>query len=376
MSSAIGVGFSDQHLKTSFEPLRSSELQGFCQQQAEQLVSQPPIFWARLVYYDPQLEAHRDVTSYAQTQPYFSQKTLAYLRSEAWLLDFPPAFTLNELILDSFTSSCYICPLGYRNQKPEYILILAHEPLSSSLQQCVKDYTVLLSKYLDIYLNCWRQQVEIQLLEQIVQRVGHQLRNPLALIGLYAENLCLGLPTGPWQEQATVIRETIQDLNTNLTELIYCGQGTKLRVILQDLRTLVAESIKELQPWLDQKQLQIFYPDASTTLAVDRLQIKQVFANLLSNAVHFSPHSGTITCKWQIFQGEVLIQISDQGPGLSPEDLQQVFTPFYSRRVGGTGLGLTIAKKIVLDHQGSLWARNLSGGGAQFSLLLPRPMAS
>ena len=201
------------------------------------------------------------------------------------------------------------------------------------------------------------------------------MRNPLALIGLYAENLCLGLPDGLWQEQATIIRETIQDLDTNLTELIYCGQGTKLKVTLQDLRTVVVESIQGLQPWINQKDIQICYPETSTTLAIDRLQMKQVFDNLLSNAIHFSPHSGTITCSWQIYQNEVLICISDQGPGLSPEDLKQIFTAFYSRRPGGTGLGLTIAKKIVLDHQGSLWAQSSVKGGATFSLTLPRSKA-
>ncbi|MEJ1935351.1 ATP-binding protein, partial [Nostoc sp. NIES-2111] len=93
---------------------------------------------------------------------------------------------------------------------------------------------------------------------------------------------------------------------------------------------------------------------------------------ILSNAVYFSPESGTITCSWQIFQTEVLIKISDQGQGLSPEDMQKIFTPFYTRRPGGTGLGLTIAKKIILDHHGNLWAQSVAEGGAQFCIILPR----
>jgi signal transduction histidine kinase len=57
---------------------------------------------------------------------------------------------------------------------------------------------------------------------------------------------------------------------------------------------------------------------------------------------------------------------------MSQQDLENLFTPFYSKRPGGTGLGLAIAKKIILDHQGSLWAQNLPVGGAQFSMSLPR----
>ena len=73
-----------------------------------------------------------------------------------------------------------------------------------------------------------------------------------------------------------------------------------------------------------------------------------------------------------MFKEEVFIQVSDEGKGIPPEDLRNIFNPFYSRRSGGTGLGLTIAKKIVLDHQGNLWAKNNPEGGAEFCLILPK----
>ncbi|MEH2334313.1 sensor histidine kinase [Nostoc sp.] len=367
------LGFSLQKLENGSNYLNSSDIQSFCQLESEQLTSQYPIFFARIVYHDYLLKNHQEVIHYGQDQASFSPKILAYLRSEAWLTDFPPALTLHEFRLNDFSSISYICPIGYRNQKPEYIQIITHEPLSSSLQLYVKRSAMLLSKYVDIYLDYGRQKTEIQLLENILHRVGHQLRNSLGLIGLYAHNLYLGLKDSPWQEQATIIGESIEDLDTNLNELIDCGQSAKLRVTFQDLRNLVVESITNLQPLINQKKIKISIPDTSTILKIDRLQMKQVFDNLLSNAVHFSPNSGTITCSWQIFQDEVLIKILDQGPGLSQEDLQKVFSPFYSRRRGGTGLGLTIAKKIILDHQGSIWAQVLSERGAQFSLILPRP---
>ncbi|MBE9001279.1 HAMP domain-containing histidine kinase [Nostoc sp. LEGE 12447] len=367
------LGFYVQKLENGSNYLNSSDIQSYCQLESEQLTSQYPIFFARIVYHDYLLKNHQEVINYGQDQAPFSHKTLAYLRSEAWLTDFPPALTLHEFRLKDFSSISYICPIGYKNQKPEYIQIITHKPLSESLQLYVKRSAMLLSKYADIYLDYGRQKTEIQLLEDILHRIGHQLRNSLGLIGLYAHNLCLGLEDSPWQEQATIIGESIQDLDTNLNELIDCGQSAKLRVKLQDLRSLVLESIKNLQPLINEKELKILIPETSTILKIDKLQMKQVFDNILSNAVHFSPNSGTITCSWQVFQDEVLIKISDQGPGLSQEDLQKVFTPFYSRRRGGTGLGLTIAKKIILDHQGSIWAQALSESGAQFSVILPRP---
>ncbi|GAA6616012.1 HAMP domain-containing sensor histidine kinase [Scytonema sp. NUACC26] len=351
--------------------LLSSKLQSFCQVQIEQLTIQSPIVFARIVYYDPISKTHQEVINYARSQPSFSHNTLAYLKSEEWLLELPPVLTLHEVNL-FFAANSYICTIGYRNQQPEYIQILTEATLPVSLQNYVKQCAILLNNYLDLYWECEQHKSEIQLLEQIIQRAGHQLRNNLGLIGLYAQNLYLGLKNDFWQEQASIICESIQELDNNLTELIYCGQSTKLRVSLQDLRTLVLDSVKGLQPLINQKHLQICLPNSSNFLEIDYLQMKQVFENLLSNAVYFSPQYGTITCSWQVFQSEVLIKISDQGSGLSQQDLQKIFTPFYSRRAGGTGLGLTIAKKIILDHQGSIWGQNLPTGGAQFSLILPR----
>jgi signal transduction histidine kinase len=368
----MAIYSSVQHIQAKSKSSQSVDLQSFCQQQLEQLTIQYPICFARIIYYDAFQKSHQELINYAEEQVPLSQNIINYFRKEQWLTEYPPAFTLNIISIDNVELLCYFCPFGYRNQKPEYIQLLAKEPLSPTLQKYVIQSALLLSKYLDIYLECGQQKAEVQLLEHIIQRASHQLRNSLGLIGLYAENLCLGLQENIWQEQANIIRESIQELDANLAELIYCGHQDKLKVSLQDLRGLAKESVTALLPLIHQKKIQILLPDTSTVLAIDRLQIKQVFDNLLCNAVHFSPEKGKINFNWQVFQSEVIIRISDQGSGLSQEDIQKIFTPFYSRRPGGTGLGLTIAKKIILDHQGSIWGQNLPSGGAQFSIILPR----
>lgn len=350
----------------------TTDLDRFCRLQAEQLVFHAQILFVKILYSDPIQKQERIVTSSTRLESDSIQAELADFRSEEWLIEFPPAFTINEVEIENFNYKCYICPIGYKNQKLEYILVFTHKKLCLNLQNHIKQTAESINNYLNIFAAREHQQSTIQVLEHIIHRIGHQLRHPLGSIGLYAQNLCLGLPSGTWQEQAAIIREIAQDLDRNITELIYCGQKAKLKVALQDLRGLILESIQSLQPSIEQKRLQINYPNISTNLAVDRWQMKQVFDNLLSNAIHFSPVASIITWNWQIFQDEILIQISDRGCGLSPEDLQKIFNPFYSRRSGGTGLGLTIAKKIVLDHQGSIWGQNFANGGAQFCLSLPR----
>lgn len=346
----------------------NSSLSRFCQLQVDQIAAQSSITWAQIVHYDPALNTHQEVFCQAGG---VDAGMRAELQSAINLTDFPPVLTLMELPLKSPCWSAYFCPLGYRNYQPEYILVLANPPLSSALRDYIISCAKLTYDHFELGANLYHQKAENQLLEQIFHRVGHQLRSPLSLISLYAENLRLEL-SGRQAEQQTVIRDTVQDLLSNLNDLIYCGKSSQLRIALHDIQALMVETIQELQPWLTEKQLQIVYAPVSITLRVDRVQIKQVFTNLLSNAIHFSPRAGIIYINWQVFQSEMLIQITDQGQGLSESDLKKIFTPFYSQRPGGTGLGLTIAQKIMLDHQGSLWAQNSPAGGAQFSLTLPR----
>ncbi|MBD2343800.1 sensor histidine kinase [Anabaena subtropica] len=367
------LSFSLQKLEGNSGNLHQLNIQNFCQLQAEQLTSHYPILCIRIVYYNSLLKTHQEVISYNKDQLIFPPKKLAYLRSESWMKTLPHTLELEEFELPDLPEFIsYVCPIGYKNQKPEYIQIIAHESLSLNLQKYVINAAILLNRYADICQENERQKLEIKLLENVLQKIGHQVRNSLSLIGLYAHNLYLGLEEICWQEQAKIICKSIEDLDTNLTDLISCGQSANLSIAPQDLRSLVVETIKYLQPLIAQKNLTISIPETSTMLLLDRLQMKQVFDNIISNAIQYSPSLATINCNWQIFNEEVLIKISDQGAGISQEDIPKIFNPFYSRRQGGTGLGLTIAKKIVLDHHGHLWAQNLPGGGAVFSIILPR----
>ncbi|HAJ63748.1 MAG TPA: sensor histidine kinase, partial [Cyanobacteria bacterium UBA8543] len=331
------------------------DIRCFCQQQVEQFVTLP-IAAAWIVYNDPKQE-HRQSVVYYPPNSGGSYPQLSDLESHGCKFESLPTLSLRE-VATAGGLKAFVCLLDLYCCEPEYLLLWANAPLSAQEKHWTEQQMQLLLNHLVIYREYSRQQAEIQLLEQVVRRAEHQLRNPLAMISLYAENLCLGSPAGRLKEQAMLIRETVDDLSTNLTDLLYCGQQEKLRVAPHDLWEIVGQSIKGLQPLLEQKQLQILCSQTPVTLAVDRWQIKQVFDNLLSNAVYFSPQMETVTCNWTVFRDEVLIEVLDQGPGLSEEDLKQAFTPFYSRRPRGTGLGLAIAKKIILDHKGRLWVQN------------------
>lgn len=214
------------------------------------------------------------------------------------------------------------------------------------------------------------------LLDAVLQRTRHQLRTPLALILLQADLLKTIARDEQSQEWLDDLRDTALAMNVSLDHLTEVGRilapPPELQAEPCDLRQLFEHCCRAMQPWILEKQLTLTMSPQPLRLWAHGWKIQQVLQNILSNAIAFSPVQGIITCEWQSFQTEVLIQVGDQGPGLSAEDLRSLGTPFYSRRPGGTGLGLSIAKQLILEHQGSLWAKNLPTGGAQFCIMLPR----
>ncbi|MBM0744545.1 HAMP domain-containing histidine kinase [Phormidium sp. CLA17] len=208
-------------------------------------------------------------------------------------------------------------------------------------------------------------------LQEILQRQRHQLRTPLALMLLYVDLLKKTVVDRRSQDWIQHLHTTIQEMHISLDHLTESPDSAN-QLAPCDLRQVLHQCLQGMHLWIEQKQLKLSCDAEPLWLRVDEWKIKQVFQNLLANAIAFSPIAGQITCTWQTFQTEVLIKINDNGPGLSGEDLRSLGTPFYSRRLGGTGLGLSIAKQIILEHQGSLWGSNLPDGGAQFCIVLPR----
>lgn len=215
------------------------------------------------------------------------------------------------------------------------------------------------------------QRQQVSHYQHILRRLEHQLRHPLAMVHLYAANLHNSLTQAGDRQQAQTIREAVGHLSDQLTDLIAGCQRSQVQAELCSVPDLWAEAWQGLRLLAQATGVSLVLGHRPLTLVADRAQLIQVFTNLLHNALCFSPPQGQIFAQWQAFQREVVITLADQGPGLSPTDLQQMFRPYYSNRPQGSGLGLTIARQMVQQHGGKLWAENLPQGGAQFSLVLP-----
>ena len=353
----------------------TQKLKHFLQLQIDQLAAQSQIQWTQVVYQDPQMSERQQVLQASQTPFPFAQETLNYLQTEGWLADETSALSPKPIDSEIIEKGFYYCHFGETGQHNQYLLLFANKPLSHIHRQFIKRTAASIGAYIDEHQQNWQHRQKIKILEDLAQRVGHQLRHPLGLISLYAHNLSQLLPKGKEQEQASVIRKTAGDLDRTLTEIMQSASSKKLELIPQDICSLVHKTVEEFQGWILEKDLQICCAERPLTLKIDPLQIKQAIGNLLSNAIHFSPQGAKIFIDWQEQQGNVLLTLRDEGPGLSSEDLEKLFKPFYTRRSEGTGLGLAIARKIILDCGGKLWAKNAPEKGAEFFITLPRSIS-
>lgn len=342
-----------------------SGLRSFCRLQIEQILSVLPDAGIRLVYQTPQ--SKRELAVYGQEfWTLLAPEVQSFLASESWWIKNSMG-RLKEVVTES-RRQFYACSLS--QNKPEYLLVGTTKLLTANQKRFVENATQLLSQYLSTVRELAIQRQAQQQIEQRNQSIEHQVKSPIALIQIYTEILLSTVLAGESRSYLESIQAAIKDIDRHLKQISI--KQKPLRVEAHDLTQIVAQSVKQLQPWLAEKQIRVEYPRSSVWIDIDAWQLKQVFDNLLANAIYFSPDSGTIECFWQASAQEIVIEISDQGIGLSEADLEQVFTPFYSRRPEGTGLGLSIAQTIIEAHHGDIRVSNRPTGGATFSFTLPR----
>jgi signal transduction histidine kinase len=124
-------------------------------------------------------------------------------------------------------------------------------------------------------------------------------------------------------------------------------------------------------------EFEIDFPDNFPIILGDIDRLTQVFSNLFSNAIKYSPNGGEIRIAGQVLGNQVVVCVSDQGSGIAPEDIPHVFDRFYrakeaSRTTKGTGLGLYLAKAVIEAHHGRIWVDPRPGDGARICFSLPR----
>jgi len=228
-----------------------------------------------------------------------------------------------------------------------------------------------------------------------VANVSHELRTPLTAIRGYVEAL-LDAPVGPDDTQRfleIVARHTsrMERLVKDLLRLARLDAGQEpLDLVECSVDALFAAVVSDLSPTLDTRRQRVVFdiaPGAAMVLG-DPAKLHDLLRNLVENAAAYSPERSEIRLAAADEGTHFALRVVDQGPGIPEADLTRVFERFYrvdkarSRESGGTGLGLSIVRHLVELHQGEVSAANRPGGGAMFTVRLPkqragaRPMAT
>ncbi len=203
--------------------------------------------------------------------------------------------------------------------------------------------------------------------------MAHEVRTPLGILRSSAQLLERQSELGAKGRELTgYIKSETERLNQLVTTLLECARPRPPDFRPHDLHDIVRHVLDLIASNADRKGIQVELDLAATSsiLACDREQLIQVFINLIINAIHFTPEGGRIRVSTRNRGGSLVAAVADDGPGIAKDRRQQVFDPFYTRREGGIGLGLTIVQQIVRGHNGEIWISESPWGGACFNVSL------
>ncbi len=222
-----------------------------------------------------------------------------------------------------------------------------------------------------------------QLKTNFLALASHELRTPLGVIIGYATFLQEESPGELSEHAKQVLNAAMQmrvlvDAMTNL-DMLRSKEMVMHRLVIpvQQVLRSAHDEVKKLADAKGQ-HLKLELPEAPIPVKCDPERLTSVFVNLLDNAVRFTPEGGTITLGATVRTGAVLLWVQDTGVGIPPEEMKRIFQGFYqiephtTRKHGGMGIGLSIAKGLVDAHQGKIWAESPGPGkGSTFKVLLP-----
>ncbi|MFH1654869.1 MAG: ATP-binding protein [Pseudomonadota bacterium] len=222
---------------------------------------------------------------------------------------------------------------------------------------------------------------------EFVSTVSHELRTPLTTIKEFISIISKEIPgrlTKDQKKYVDIVKGNVDRLTrliTNLLDISKIEAGkVDIKKQLVDITNLVNEIVSSFTPELKGKHIELKSLFSATAIAVyvDPDKITQVFTNLISNAMKFTPEKGKITVEIKDTEKEIVCSVTDTGKGIGKDDMDRLFGKFqqFDRIAGagakGTGLGLAISKELVELHKGSIWAESKINGGSKFVFTLPK----
>lgn len=214
-------------------------------------------------------------------------------------------------------------------------------------------------------------------LGELTAGVAHEVRNPLFAVSSLVE---------AWAQQPSrdptpfvdALRREVTRLQALMIELLEFGKPSSEASQPGQLSAAIQGAVRACEPEARARNVRLVTETlADAQVAMFPRRLERVFVNLIQNAIQHSPAGGEVTIEIsassEASAQALQVAVRDQGAGIAPQDLPRLFTPFFSRRGGGFGLGLAISRRIIDEHRWRVVAANGPSGGAVMTVIVPMP---
>lgn len=219
--------------------------------------------------------------------------------------------------------------------------------------------------------EAFRMSDKLKAVGEMAAGLAHEIRNPLTAIKGFVQ-------LAEWQLQAkneyfSIIKEEIERIDSITSEMLMLAKPNPSKMRIADLRTILkaVSTLLETQAIMSNIEIVCEFPDSPGWVECDENQIKQVFVNLIKNAIEAMKSGGRITVTTSRDRGLVCAKVIDEGCGIPGELLGKIGQPFYTTKDKGTGLGLMVSYKIIENHRGSITVSSVENAGTTFCVRLP-----
>jgi signal transduction histidine kinase len=259
---------------------------------------------------------------------------------------------------------------------------LAEEELRKTNERLEEALAQLLTKTQELASmtqQLW-QASKLATMGELAASVAHELNNPLATLALHAEFLLERLPHDDPKRQAVgVIEQEIERMATLVSNLLLFSRRSQPQISTINMAEELQNSLEFIKYHLRSHSISVAtdFAEALPSVHADQQQLRQVFLNLLTNASDAMPEGGTLTVRARKHRengsAAVIVEFSDTGIGIQPEDMRKLWEPFFTTKPEGkgTGLGLPICRRTIEEHRGTIDIESPPGKGTTVRIILP-----
>jgi two-component system NtrC family sensor kinase len=207
---------------------------------------------------------------------------------------------------------------------------------------------------------------------QLAAGVAHEINNPIGIIRGYLKTMSVDSPPEVLGEELRILDEEAAACQRIAEDLLSYARPLQLRRAAVAMDVLLAELVRRMEETEPSLIGRVHVTAQPSMIAVDEGRVRQLLMNLVRNAIQASPSAEPIDVEGRsALDGSYTVCIADRGPGVSAPDRARIFEPFFSKRAGGSGLGLAVCQGIARAHGGTIGVEDRQGGGALFRVRLP-----